>query len=74
MGRTAGPIVASPVCPDCGDEIPYRSCQQPNTDLIAELALWVHRKQVHGAEGRLDPDLLGGAFAQVMDVREATDG
>ena len=56
-------------CPDCGEVVTYRSCQQPDTESVAELAMWVHRTEVHGADMALDPDLLGRAFAQIMDAR-----
>lgn len=57
-------------CPDCGEEVTYRSCQQPGTEAIGELAMWVHRREAHGYSAPLNPDLLGRAFAQAMDARE----
>lgn len=63
--------VTDATCPDCGEEITYRSCQQPDTEFIAELALWVHRREVHGYVKPLDFDLVGRAFAQILDAREA---
>jgi hypothetical protein len=59
------------VCPDCGETITYRSCQQPDTDAIAELALLAHRQVEHGAtESITDLPLIGRAFAQALAARE----
>ncbi len=59
------------VCPDCGETITYRSCQQPNTDGIAELALVVHRMFVHGDDGEaLDSDLAERAIVEALDARD----
>lgn len=61
------------ICPDCGEEITYRSCQQHGTEAIAELALWVHRTEAHGADMALDIDVFGKAFFQAMDARDARE-
>ena len=57
-------------CPDCEEEITYRSCQQADTENVAALAMWVHRKAVHGDVSSLEPDLMGKAFAELMAARE----
>lgn len=58
-------------CPECGEVVTYPSCQQPDTEAIAELALLVHRKEAHGAVEPVTPELFGRAFAEAMDAREA---
>lgn len=61
-------------CPDCGEEITYRSCQQPDTNAIAELALVVHRMFEHGDDGAaLDTDLAGRAIVQALAARDARE-
>ena len=58
-------------CPDCGEEITYRSCQQPDTEAIAELALLVHRKVAHEAAEPVTPEMFGRAVFQALDARDA---
>lgn len=33
-----------PICPDCGAEIPFSSCQQPADELVEAIVLAAHRK------------------------------
>ena len=61
-------------CPDCGEEVTYNSCQQPNTDAVADLALFFHRKVAHGDVSSLEPDLMGKAFVQIIETRESATG
>lgn len=59
------------ICPECGEPATYRSCQQPDTENLAQLALAVHQLFNHGGSpDLLTPELVGPAVAEALAVRE----
>lgn len=66
--------MAAPICPDCGEEITYRSCQQPNTEAVAALVLLVHRKVAHGAAEKITPAAVNAAFFESRDALAREEG
>ncbi len=60
------------ICPECGEPATYRSCQQPDTEHLAQLALAVHKLFRHGGSpaDELTPELVGPAIAEALAARE----
>ena len=40
-------VVTAVICADCGQQVHYLSCQQPDTEFVAALALLVHQLDAH---------------------------